>query len=62
MAGEDPLEAVALRARQFPDYPLAPVLAVWSTSCLHPSGGLTQRYAPFQFIPFDPFLPGGVYW
>jgi hypothetical protein len=56
------LEAWSLRARQPPDYPLAPVIAYRSIPRERPSGGLRQWYATFQFIPFDPFFSGGIYW
>ena len=62
LSGDRFARSLALRARPPPDYPLASVLPHWSTPHSLPSGGLTQWYAPSQFIPFHPFLSGGMYW
>ena len=60
LSGAALARSLALRARQPPDYPLASVLATGFTPRARPSGGLTQWYAPSQFIPFNPFLFGGI--
>jgi hypothetical protein len=61
LLGDRFARSLALRARQFSDYLFASVLAYRSTPRVRSSGGLTEGYAPSQFIPFDPFLSGGIY-
>jgi hypothetical protein len=50
-----------LRARQPPDYLLAYFLTPLIYCLLPFVGRPDPRYAPSQFIPFDPFLSGGMY-
>ena len=51
----------ALRARQLPDYRCALFLALMIYCLLSFVGRPAPRNAPSQFIPFDPFLSGGMY-
>jgi hypothetical protein len=61
LSGVAVARSCALRARQPPDYRCLLFLASM-ISCLLPFVGRPDPgYAPSQFIPFDPFLSGGMY-
>jgi hypothetical protein len=45
-----------------PPTPLHILIVVLIYSGLTCKGAPEPRYVPSQFIPFDPFLSGGMYW